>query len=151
MIRWEEQENGRFQGFSGELLVANVTKDLEADRERWLWKLRGLKRPKGWRKPTGHRTSWLEARRSAEVYWAKWLSAASLRPDIKQLALRSLARKSGLKHGEKCAAREVIQAFLHASFNKPPARAFNSCANQLSESGSAGLPYGSARCLPRTT
>src|SRR5215217_6838559 len=90
MIRWEEQQNGGFQGFSGELLVANVTKDLEVDRERWLWKLRGLKRPKGWRKPKGHRTSWLEARRSAEAYWAKWLSAASLRPDIKQLALQSL-------------------------------------------------------------
>jgi len=105
MIRWEEQENGRWQGFSGELLVANVTKDLEADRERWLWKLRGLKRPKGWRKPTGHRTSWLEARRSAEAYWEKWLQAASLRPDIRRLALQSLPANERPKARRKSVRR----------------------------------------------
>jgi hypothetical protein len=26
MIRWEEQENGGWQGFSGELLVANASR-----------------------------------------------------------------------------------------------------------------------------
>ena len=31
MIRWERQEDGGWQGFSGELLVATVTKDESAE------------------------------------------------------------------------------------------------------------------------
>jgi hypothetical protein len=57
MIRWERQEDGGWQGFSGELLVATVTKDESADREQWLWSITALKRPKGWRKGAGHRIS----------------------------------------------------------------------------------------------
>jgi hypothetical protein len=90
MIRWEQQASGEWQGFSGELPVATVTRDPDAERERWLWKIRGLKRPKGWRKPIGHRATWLDARRSADAYWEKWLAAASLQPDIARLALQSL-------------------------------------------------------------
>jgi hypothetical protein len=90
MIRWEQQKNGDWHGFSGELPVASVTKDHEAEREQWLWTIAGLKRPKGWRKPTGHRTTWLDARRSADAYWEKWMAAASLRPDIGRLALQSI-------------------------------------------------------------
>ena len=40
MIRWERQEDGGWQGFSGELLVATVTKDESAEREQWLWSIR---------------------------------------------------------------------------------------------------------------
>ena len=76
MIRWEQQKNGDWHGFSGELAVASVVKDPDAEREQWLWKVKGLKRPKGWRKPVGHRTTWLDARRSADAYWEKWLAAA---------------------------------------------------------------------------
>ena len=90
MIRWEQQDNGDWAGFSGELPVASVSKDQDAEPERWLWNIAGLKRPKGWRKPVGHRTTWLEARRSAEAYWEKWLTASSLRPDIERLALQSI-------------------------------------------------------------
>ena len=81
MIRWEQQENGDWHGFSGELPVATVAKDPDAEREQ---------RPKGWRKPIGHRTTWLDARRSADAYWEKWLAAASLRPDLQRLAMQSL-------------------------------------------------------------
>jgi hypothetical protein len=52
VIRWEQQENGDWHGFSGELLVATVAKDPDAEREQWAWKIHGLKRPKGWR-PAG--------------------------------------------------------------------------------------------------
>ena len=89
MIRWERQEDGGWQGFSGELLVATVTKDESAEREQWLWSITALKRPKGWRKGAGHRTSWIDARRAAEEYWAKWLEQAALRADVMQLASRS--------------------------------------------------------------
>src|SRR5829696_8903779 len=44
MIRWEQQDNGDWAGFSGELLVASVSKDRDAERERWLWNIAGLKR-----------------------------------------------------------------------------------------------------------
>jgi hypothetical protein len=77
-------------GFSGELPVATVTKAPGAQGEQWLWEIAGLKRPKGWRKPIGHRTSWLDARRSADAYWEKWMAAASLRPDIGRLPLQSI-------------------------------------------------------------
>jgi hypothetical protein len=93
MIRWERQEDGGWQGFSGELLVATVTKDESAEREQWLWSITALKRPKGWRKGAGHRTSWIDARRAAEEYWAKWLEQAALRADVMQLASRSLAKE----------------------------------------------------------
>jgi len=42
------------------------------------------------------------ARRSAEAHWENWLHAASLRPDIRGLALQSLTKnESGPKHGER--------------------------------------------------
>ena len=69
---------------------ATVEKDTGAEPERWVWKIKGLKRPWGWRKPIGHRTTWLDARRSADAYWEKWCAAASLRPDLQRLALQSL-------------------------------------------------------------
>ncbi len=90
MIRWEREGNDDWRGYSGEVPVATVSKDTEAERERWAWKLRGIKRPKGWRRPVGHRTAWLDARRAAESYWGKWLSAAGLEPDLAQLARQSL-------------------------------------------------------------
>ena len=48
------------------------------------------KRPKGWRKPIGHRTPWLDERRFADACWEKWLAAASLRPDLQRPATQSL-------------------------------------------------------------
>ena len=32
----------------------------------------------------------IDARRSADAYWEKWLAAASLRPDLQRLAMQSL-------------------------------------------------------------
>ncbi|MFL5112517.1 MAG: hypothetical protein ACJ8DG_09310 [Microvirga sp.] len=93
MIRCERQEDVGWRGFSGELLVATVTKDESAEGEQWLWSITALKRPKGWRKGAGHRTSWIDARRAAEEYWAKWLEQAALRADVMQLASRSLAKE----------------------------------------------------------
>ena len=93
MIRWERQEDGNWLGLSGELAVATVTRDESAEKEQWLWTITALKRPKGWRKGAGHRTSWIEARRAAEEYWQRWLEEAALRPDLMRLAARSVPTK----------------------------------------------------------
>jgi len=101
MIRWEQLGNRDWQGFSGELPVASVVRDPDVGQERWLWQIQGLKRPKGWRKPIGHRTTWLDARRSADAYWEKWLAAASLRPDLQRLAMQSLPHEERPKAGRR--------------------------------------------------
>jgi len=103
MIRWERQQDGNWLGLSGELLVATVAKDA-AEKEQWLWTITALKRPKGWRKGAGHRSSWIDARRAADEYWERWLEEAALRPDVMRLASRSVVkeRKSRpRKHGAK--------------------------------------------------
>ena len=41
---------------SGEFVVATVTRD-KGEQGQWLWTVTALKRPKGWRKGAGHRTS----------------------------------------------------------------------------------------------
>ena len=89
MIRWEQQLDGSWHGFSGEVAVATVTRDDE-EAERWLWTITALKRPKGWRKGAGHRTSWLDARGAADDYWNRWLEATALRPDLQRLATASI-------------------------------------------------------------
>jgi hypothetical protein len=107
VIRWEQQESGDWHGFSGELPVATVAKDPDAEREQWAWKIPGLKRPKGWRKPIGHRTTWLEARRSADAYWEKWLAAAG--------------RTSS---GSQCRVFRLRSAPKHAAARVPSAKRF---------------------------
>lgn len=84
MIRWEQQHDGSWQGSSGDLGVAAVTRDDE-DGERWLWQITTQKRPRGWRKGAGHRASWLDARGAADDYWKRWLIATALRPDLDRL------------------------------------------------------------------
>ncbi len=85
-LRWDEQENGDWHGYTGELIVGLVVK-VAGERRRWLWEVT-VHRPPGWR-PSGHGTSSLAARRSADRYWLKWLEAAALRPDIERLAERA--------------------------------------------------------------
>ena len=80
-IRWEQTSDGNLEGLSGELVVATVTKDRD-DGQGWLWTITALKRPKGWRKPAGHRTSVLDARGAADDYWSRWLAAVALKPDL---------------------------------------------------------------------
>lgn len=92
-IRWEEQENGDWHGLSGELIVALVVPPPDGRAKRWLWDVT-VHRPHGWRS-NGHRTTPLAARRAADDYWAKWLEAAALRPDIEQLALASGRKRRG--------------------------------------------------------
>jgi hypothetical protein len=89
MIRWEQQENGDWLGYSGEFIVATVSKHSNTEGEQWLWSITALKRPKGWRKPSGHRAGWLDARGAADEYWQRWLAGAALRPDIERLARQS--------------------------------------------------------------
>ena len=86
MIRWEEQPSGDWLGYSGEALVATATK---RDENRWDWEVAGAGKPKGWRN-SGHRTNELDARRAADGYWDKWLSALALRPDLSRLAETSV-------------------------------------------------------------
>ena len=89
MVRWEEQPSGDWLGYSGQAIVATATK---ADENRWDWEVSGAGKPKGWRN-SGHRTSELDARRAADAYWDKWLSAAALKPDLGRLAEASAPTK----------------------------------------------------------
>jgi hypothetical protein len=79
MIRWEQEGDG-WVGFSGEMPGAKVIKDLEAERESWHWQIHAIKRPNGWRKPVGHGTTSLDARRSAEEYWENGSPARRFNP-----------------------------------------------------------------------
>jgi hypothetical protein len=113
VIRWERQDNGDWQGYSGEFVVATVVKDADADGEQWLWTITALKRPKGWRKPSGHRAGWLDARGAADEYWERWLAGAALRPDIERLARQSLPAEERRKRRKpKRAAPKVMSARL---------------------------------------
>jgi hypothetical protein len=86
MIRWEEREDGDWYGFSGELLVAAAVRPLGgSSARRWEWEVSGVTRPAGWRN-SGHRSTAIAARRSADEYWKRWLEAAALRPDVERLA-----------------------------------------------------------------
>jgi hypothetical protein len=89
MIRWEEQPDGSWLGYSGQALVATATK---VDEKRWDWDVPGAGKPKGWRN-SGHRTNELDARRAADAYWDKWLRAAALKPDLGRLAETSVPSK----------------------------------------------------------
>jgi hypothetical protein len=93
-IRWEQTSDGNWEGSSGELVVATVTKEGN-DGQGWLWTITALKRPKGWRKPAGHRTTVLDARGAADNYWSRWLAAVALRPDLPRLAKQSLKVEHG--------------------------------------------------------
>jgi hypothetical protein len=93
-IRWEEQDNGDWHGFSGEIIVALAAPD-PAGRKRWLWEVT-VQRPPGWRNE-GHRTTALAARRAADDYWTRWCEAAALKPDIERLVAES---GSGTKQGK---------------------------------------------------
>ena len=64
-------------------------------RACWLWTITALKRPKGWRKPAGHRTTVLDARGAARDYWSRRLAAVALRPDLPRLAKQSLKVERG--------------------------------------------------------
>jgi hypothetical protein len=88
MIRWDEQPDGNWLGYSGQALVATATK---RDENRWEWEVLGAGKPKGWRN-SGHRTNELDARRAADAYWDKWLAAAALKPDLGRLAESSIPR-----------------------------------------------------------
>ena len=101
-IRWEQVSDGNWEGSSGEPVVATVTKDGD-DGQGWLWTITALKRPKGWCKPAGHRTTMLDARGAADDYWSRWLAAIALRPDLSSLAKQSLKAEGG--SGKKATQR----------------------------------------------
>lgn len=99
VIRWEEQDSGDWYGYSGELTVAIVARPGGA--ARWYWEVSGAGRPHRWRN-SGHRTTALAARRAADEYWARWLQAAALRPDVSLLAKASLPpRQRGKGRAQK--------------------------------------------------
>jgi hypothetical protein len=85
MIRWQEEENGAWGGFSGELAVASVTSAGGGGKPQWLWEVKAVERRQGARN-AGHRTTALAARRAADDYWSRWLEAAALKPDVERLA-----------------------------------------------------------------
>jgi hypothetical protein len=63
MIRWEEQPDANWLGYSGQALVATAMQDEE---HQWNWEVPGAGKPKGWRN-SGHRADELEARRAADA------------------------------------------------------------------------------------
>jgi hypothetical protein len=89
MIRWEEQPDGNWLGYSGQALVATAT---QGEEHQWNWEVPGAGKPKGWRN-SGHRADELEARRAADAYWDKWLTLAALKPDLGRLAETSVPSK----------------------------------------------------------
>jgi hypothetical protein len=113
-IRWEQTSDGNLEGLSGELVVATVTKDRD-DGQGWLWTITALKRPKGWRKPAGHRTSVLDARGVADDYWSRWLAAVALKPDLPSLAKQSLK-------AERASTKEPVQRRSSAKDRKASSR-----------------------------
>ena len=92
MILWERQEDGGWQGFSGELLVATVTKD-ELPKGAVALVNHGAEASQGLAQ--GSRTPHLMDRRSTSCrgILAKWLEQAALRADVMQLASRSLVKE----------------------------------------------------------
>ncbi len=82
-LRWEEQENGDWHGMTGDIIVAMVVPS-PGIRGKWLWDVT-VHRPPGWRS-SGHGTTALSARRSADRYWMRWLKSAALKPDLERLA-----------------------------------------------------------------
>jgi hypothetical protein len=100
VIRWEEQPSGDWIGYSGQAVVATATK---RDENRWDWEVSGAGKPKGWRN-SGHRTNELDARRAADAYWDKWLTAAALRPDLSRLAETSIRKEPRRSHKPERAA-----------------------------------------------
>jgi hypothetical protein len=111
MIRWEQTKDGTWQGSSGELVVATVTKDSD-NGQGWLWSIIALKRPKGWRKSAGHRTTVLDARGAADDYWTRWLAAVALRPDLPMPAKQSLkveraSTKKPVQRGSSAKAKKA--------------------------------------------
>ena len=113
-IRWEQTSDGNLEGLSGELVVATVTKDRD-DGQGWLWTITALKRPKGWRRPAGHRTSVLDARGAADDYWSRWLAAVALKPDLPSLAKQSLK-------AERASTKEPVQRRSSAKDRKASSR-----------------------------
>jgi hypothetical protein len=91
VIRWEEQKNGNWDGFSGEVVISTVVRN-PGNPGRWDWQVTGAGQTKGFRN-AGHRTSEVEARRSAEAAWQKWLDATALKPDLMTLAEMSLPKR----------------------------------------------------------
>src|ERR1700709_1003960 len=91
MIRWAEHGSGDWSGFSGEVLVATASRD-PAQSARWIWEVTGAGKLNGHR-TSGHRTSEVDARRSAEVSWQRWLEATALKPDLMTLAEMSLPKR----------------------------------------------------------
>jgi hypothetical protein len=63
MIRWEEPEAADWLGYSGELVIAQVTRATGGARGRCLQKFERVARQSGWHS-SGHRTTALAARRS---------------------------------------------------------------------------------------
>lgn len=100
MIRWEEEDGG-WRGYSGGLVVASVAREAGAEGAQWSWTVSAVKRPKGWRKGSGHRATWLDARRAADEYWDRWLNEAALRPDIGRLAAKTLEAEARPKPRRK--------------------------------------------------
>ena len=68
----------------------------------------GAQAAEGLAQPIGHRTTWLDARRSADAYWEKWLAAASLRPDLQRLAMQSFPPEERPKARRRKSTRALL-------------------------------------------
>jgi len=79
-LRWEQQGNSSWFGYSGELMVAMVVRVLSTgESEGWNWRVDGGRNPVGWVN-AGYRKSADAARLAAVRYWKRWLDHAELLP-----------------------------------------------------------------------
>ena len=79
-LRWDQQSNGSWFGYSGDLMVAMVVRVLSGnDAEGWHWRVDGARNPVGWVN-AGHRKTADSARLAAVRYWKRWLQHAALTP-----------------------------------------------------------------------
>ena len=105
MIRWEERDTGDWDGFSGEVIVATVTRSAPS-KAQWDWEVTGAGKMKGARN-TGHRANEIEAQRAADAFWERWLSKAALKPDLSQALEMSLGPKRTSRESGKRAEGDL--------------------------------------------
>jgi len=75
-LRWEQQSEGSWYGYSGKMVVAMVVRRAEGE---WAWEVSGGRVPHGWKNYGGTRTERF-AKRAASDYWREWLDHVGLMP-----------------------------------------------------------------------
>lgn len=80
LLRWEQQSEGSWYGYSGKMVVAMAVKPSVDNADgRWSWEVTGGRVPHGW-KNYGETRTHKFAKRAVEKYWGEWLDHVGLMP-----------------------------------------------------------------------